>query len=201
VINWDNLAKSYERRRLFSGLTGSVECGSGLLVMGANGSGKSTFLKILAGLVRPDSGVVCRPGDRNGLGYAAPHMSVYGELSGAENVQFIMALRGVKADRRSAVDILARLGLARAANKASATYSTGMLQRLRIACAIAHNPSILILDEPTIGLDRDGVSLVEQLVAEHVAEGAGGGAIIATNEPEHFARFAGNGWTGIEMGS
>jgi heme exporter protein A len=197
VITWENLAKSYGRRRLFAGLSGSIAGGTGLIVTGLNGSGKSTFLKILAGLVRPDVGAVTRPGDRNEIGYAAPHMSLYGELSGAENVQFCMAVRGGPAGRSSVVDILTRVGLARAVDKPVAAYSTGMIQRLRIACAMAHNPAILILDEPTIGLDRDGISLVEQLVAEHVAEGA---AIIATNEPEHFGQFNGGDWSGIEMG-
>jgi heme exporter protein A len=203
VLNWVNLAKTYGRRRLFQGLTGSVGAGSGLIVTGANGAGKSTFLKILVGLVHSDSGSVERPADRNALGYSAPHLSLYGELTGVENLRFYTAVRGLRADQESANALLARLGLNRAANKLVATYSTGMTQRLRIACALAHAPSILILDEPTIGLDRDGVALVEQVVAEHVAgRGAGGGAaIVATNDPEHFARLADGGWAGVALDS
>ena len=200
MIKWENLSKSYGRRRLFSELSGAVGDGSSLLVTGFNGSGKSTFLKILAGLVRADRGAVMRPRDRNAVGYAAPHMALYGELTGIENVQFAMGVRGLKSDSAVAVSVLARMGLELSANKLVSAYSTGMVQRAKIACAIAHEPALLILDEPTIGLDRDGVNLVEELVAEHVAGRTGGGAIIATNEPEHFARLIGSGWAGLDMG-
>ena len=203
MLNWENLCKSYGRRRLFAGMTGSVGAGFGLLVTGANGSGKSTLLKVLTGLVRPDMGVVHRSEDRNAVGYASPHISLYGELTGAENVEFYTAVRGMGSDSEGTRELLARLGLGRAADKPVSTYSTGMTQRLRIACALAHRPALLILDEPTIGLDRDGVALVEQVVAEHIgpSQGGGGAAIVATNDPEHFSRFTDSGWARVKMDS
>ncbi len=199
VLSWQNLAKSYGRRRLFEGRSGELTPACGLLVVGDNGSGKSTFLKILVGLVRPDVGSVNAPLSKNAIGYAAPHMAVYGELTGLENVRFFAEARGLRPSATDCQTLLDRLGLSRAANKSAATYSTGMTQRLKIACALIHEPDILVLDEPTIGLDRAGVELVEQVLAQHV--GAGNGqraAIVATNDASHFARF---GWPSIAMGA
>src|SRR5579883_1673393 len=183
MLAWKNLSKSYGRRPLFAGLAGQMGEGEMLAVTGPNGSGKSTFLKILAGLVRADTGEVDRPGERNSVGYAAPDLSLYGELTGQENLQFFAQARGLG---REAIDpLLEQVGLGRAGNKPVSTYSSGMRQRVRLCYALLHRPAILLLDEPTLALDSDGVAFVEQILAEHIQ--TGGCAVVATNDAREAA--------------
>ena len=169
---------------------------------GANGSGKSTFLKVLAGLVRPDTGSVERPSDRNALGYSAPHLSVYGELTGLENLQFYAALRGNPLTQPDALALLQQVNIQKAASKPASVYSTGMAQRLRLACALAHKPALLLLDEPTIGLDAAGVTLVEQIIeGRHSQHYSPGATIVASNDPGQCARFEQLGWATLALGA
>ncbi len=202
MLSWNHIGKVYGRRRLFADLSGHISPGEGMVVTGINGSGKSTFLKTLAGLVRPDTGSITRPDDRNAIGYAAPHLFLYGELTGLENLVFYAELRGRPLDRDAALALLAQVDIERAASKPASVYSTGMTQRLRLACALAHDPPLLLLDEPTIGLDAAGVTLVEQIVAERAVRKIYPAAtIIASNDPGQCARFEQLGWTALALGA
>jgi heme exporter protein A len=184
MLEWRELGKQFGRRRLFSGLSGALADGVPLVVTGRNGSGKSTFLRILAGLVRPDYGSVIRTTTR--VGYASPDLSLYGELTGLENLEFFASVRpGASLDAR---ELLERAGIAKAANRPVGQYSSGMRQRLKIAVAIAHQPDILFLDEPTLALDSDGVAFVESVVADYSQ--AGKCLAIATNDAGESARWA-----------
>lgn len=186
MVAWEGLAKQYGRRLLFSGLTGCLEPGRVLVVTGPNGSGKSTFLRILAGLVRPDAGTVKMDGiTRQEIGFAAPDVAIYSELTGLENLEFFASVRGI--DPKPAQAALERAGLRRAAGKPAGEYSSGMRQRLKLACAIIHDPALLLLDEPTLALDRSGVSFVENIIAEHAA--AGKYIAVATNDPDEAQRW------------
>ena len=157
-----------------------------LVVTGANGSGKSTLLRILAGLVRPDAGDVRRGSiGRLDIGYAAPDTSVYSELTGIENIEFFARVRGC--DSGTGLALLDRAGLRKAAGKPVGAYSSGMRQRLKLACAILHGPAVLLLDEPTIALDLSGISFVEDVIAEYAA--AGKRIAIATNDPDEADRW------------
>ncbi len=174
---------AYGRRVLFSELSAEVAPGQCLVVTGANGAGKSTLLKIIAGLTRPETGRVEFVG---GLGYAAPDVHLYGELTGRENLAFLARLRGVAADMDS---LLRSVGLPpkRGADLVSA-YSSGMRQRLKLAASLLGEPPLLLWDEPTATLDAAGRGLADALISAHQA--GGGLAVVATNDLAEADRWA-----------
>jgi ABC-2 type transport system ATP-binding protein len=147
-------------------------------LLGPNGSGKSTLMRILAGLLEPTSGRVLFDGDNivdhpnriwSRLGYLPQHFGFYPQLSGADMLTHMLRLKGVESDRSIAVlcqELLERVNLAHAAKRPVKSYSGGMRQRLGIAQAIAGNPELLIVDEPTAGLDPEERTRFYQLLAE-----------------------------------
>ena len=177
----------FGRRRLFDGLSVTVEPGAPLAVVGANGSGKSTLLLLLAGLLTPTGGtsrllvdgreVEARDRPR-AVGYVAPALDLYDALTAREALHFLARARALpNADARIGA-VLARVGLADRADDAVAAFSTGMRQRLRIATALVHDPPVLLLDEPGATLDAAGRDLTASLVAED-----GRVVVLATNDP------------------
>lgn len=183
------LSKRYGRQRLFSDLDLEIGEGDSLCVWGPNGSGKSTLLKVLAGLVRPGSGQVkyidgdrrLAPSDAKRLfGIAAPDIVMYDELTLMENVEFLMRMRGMAFDPGAAAAALETFGLGHAAGKLAGTASSGMKQRLRLAAATAHDPYVLLLDEPTSFLDAAGVASVRRFLR---GREPGRILVIATNDP------------------
>jgi heme exporter protein A len=185
LLSWSKISKSFGRRTLFTGLSGEMSPGQTVVVTGANGSGKSTFLKIIAGLLASDSGAVTRPWSRD-IGYASPSIELYGDLTGSENLKFFAAIAGLKLYDDK--DLMATVGLSRAGSKLYSSYSSGMKQRLKLAFATLHSPRVVILDEPTIALDSDGVRIVDELIAHHTANG--GCALIASNNQDEAERWA-----------
>ena len=188
---------SYSGRVLFFGLSLTLDAGQSLVVSGANGAGKSTFLKIVAGLTRPDTGRVLfgelgspggdeRPESPRGrLGYAGPDVNPYEELSAVENLDFIARLRGLTIDADVLLD---RLGLtARARRQPAKSYSSGMRQRVRLAASLIAEPALLLWDEPTAMLDEQGRRIVDEILTAHAE--AGGMAMIATNDSDEIGRW------------
>ena len=199
----DNIGKSYGRRRVLHRIFLSAQPGEVVVVIGANGSGKSTLLKIVAGLVRPSQGDVRlsvagaslgSSARRRAVGYAAPDLALYPELSGQENLQFFAAVRGMPLSLSEVDQRLADVGLGGRGNDFVGTYSSGMRQRLRLAFALLGNPAVLLLDEPSLALDESGVALVAGIVAAHRA--AGGLTLLATNDERERAL----GERGIALG-
>lgn len=151
-----------------------LEPGSTTILLGANGAGKTTLLNILATLDAPTSGEIhygedvdwqnfSRRGRRN-IGWVSHDSLVYDDLTGMENLEFYADLYGVGADPCAAW--LDRVGLTDAADQLVRTYSRGMRQRLSIARALLHAPSILLLDEPLTGLDRVGRGEILELLSK-----------------------------------
>lgn len=176
----------------------SFDIGSGQvgIVTGANGSGKSTLLRIIAGLLTPQfgkanvemAGVTYDETERRRLiGYVAPDLTLYRELTGTENLAFFAELKGVKPTREMLGEALTEVGLRGRGRDLVSNYSSGMRQRLKYAFALLGRPPILLLDEPTANLDVDGVAMVERVVAQQIGRTGGGLAIIATNEPREAA--------------
>lgn len=168
---------AYGRRSLFSKIEAEVRPGQCLAVTGANGAGKSSLMKIMAGLLRPEAGTVEFGGRR---GCAAPDIQLYGELTGDENLAFFAKLLGISASQTA--PLLADVGLpaGRGRDLVSA-YSSGMRQRLKLAVSLIGTPPLLLWDEPTATLDAAGRAIVGDLLSKHL--GRGGLAVVATNDP------------------
>src|SRR5690348_6208812 len=151
-------------------------------LLGPNGAGKSTFMRILAGLLEPTSGTVMLDGHdtiadpqwlRARLGYLPQEFGFYPHLSGEKMLMHLLRLKGVESPgglKQLCKDLLERVNLSFAAKRAVKTYSGGMRQRLGIAQAIAGDPRLLIVDEPTAGLDPEERLRFYHLLAE-LAEG------------------------------
>jgi len=195
TLEVDNLGKSYGGPPLFSGL--SFRAGAGLTaVAGRNGSGKTTLLKILAALLRPERGSVrLREGDRElvgeerrlAVGWAGFDLAFYDDFTARENLRFFRraAGRAISGEETEIASRVSSVGLSEAIDRRVGAFSTGMKQRLRLAFAVLFDPPILILDEPMAGLDTEGRSIVENLIADRRRTGA---VILASNDERDFAQ-------------
>ena len=155
-----------------------LRAGRVLSMLGRNGAGKTTLLRILAGLTRPTHGEVTFPafgggprGNRRRIGVVGHGTWIYDELTAEENIRFFCRLYGVSDPARAASDWLARVGLERFRNARAGEYSRGMRQRLTVARAFLHDPSVLLLDEPWTALDDRAMKLLSSLVREARSRG------------------------------
>jgi ABC-type multidrug transport system ATPase subunit len=163
--------------------------GTGVLaVTGRNGSGKSTLLRIVAGLLRPSGGTVSLTRDgapvegaarRTLVGYAAPAMRFYDELTVAETLRFACEARGARDGGAAVTRALAATGLEARRDDHAGALSSGMVQRLRLAWAVLHDPPVLLLDEPGAHLDEAGRAVVQALIDRRRPDGL---VLIATND-------------------
>ncbi len=155
----------------------SFTCQKGEIVglLGPNGAGKTTLIRILNGVILPDSGEISINGYnpvtdghniRKVTGVVTESAGLYHQMNAIENLAFFADIYGVK--RKSRIhDLLRQFGLDEHKSKLVGTYSTGMKKRLALAKALLHEPSILYLDEPTNGLDPDGISMVLSYLKEY----------------------------------
>ena len=196
VIEARGLRHRYRPQRGLEAVSFSVASPGAVAVVGANGSGKSTLMRIVAGLLRPSEGelkvevdgrAIPGAGRRPVVGFAAPDLEFYDELTCAENLAFAAEARGLPSPRATALAALARAELAVRADDRVAALSSGMKQRLRLAFALLHRPAILLLDEPGSHLDDAGRELLTRIVAEESAHAL---VLIATND-EKEGRLAG----------
>ncbi len=173
LIETQTLTFRFGRRDVLHELDLRVPAGSIYGFLGPNGAGKSTTLRLLLGLLRPASGTVRLFGHAlhqhreallSQVGALIESPSLYGHLSGHDNVEATRRLRGLPAARTAAV--LAQVGLSADAHRPAREYSMGMRQRLGLALALLPNPPLLILDEPTNGLDPQGIIDMRELLRE-----------------------------------
>lgn len=174
----DGIAFRYGERAVFSGLSFKVDAGAMCGLWGANGSGKSTLLRVIAGLLRPSAGRVIVDG---AIGYAPQEWGLYEELTVEDNLQFFSRAQGTSAD-----GLLQRFGLESRAGQRSGELSHGWKQKLSLACAVAHRPRVLLLDEITSGLDANSRDRMWTLIREEAASGAA--VLISTHSDEDAAR-------------
>ena len=173
-LSVDRLSKQYKNKIAVDRVSFTLSEGvTGLL--GANGAGKTTLMRMMTGILDPTSGEILADGVpvhteeyRALLGYLPQDFGYYPEFTAREFVQYIAALKGIdrKYAKRKTEDLLELVGLSDAANKKIKTFSGGMKQRVGIAQAIVNDPKILILDEPTAGLDPKERVRFRNLIAE-----------------------------------
>jgi ABC-2 type transport system ATP-binding protein len=170
-------------------VTFEVAAGSVAAVVGGDGAGKTTLVRALAGTVRPAAGTVRRP-DRRRLGYVSAGPGVWTDLTVDENLSFAGRAYGLSADQLEVRvgALLERTGLAAARDRLVARLSGGMRQKLALAMAVAHEPELLLLDEPTTGVDPVSRAELWRLLASSAADGAA--VVVATTYLDEAERAA-----------
>lgn len=194
VVELRNVTKTYGPVRALVGVSCKLYAGGVTVVAGANGSGKSTLLAVIGTLTRPSSGQVDH-GDlgrrraevRGTLGWLGHESLCYPDLSGRQNIELAARLHG--ADPGGAYEHAAkRFDLAAFASRPLRTYSRGQRQRVALARALVHEPRLLLLDEPTTGLDASGVERLKVVVGEEADRGA---IVVVVTHDAGFAREVG----------
>jgi heme exporter protein A len=203
VIDVRNVTKTYGPVRALVGVSWQLDDGGIGVVRGANGSGKSTLLSILGTLARPSSGRVDHgtfgrtwQEVRRSLGWLGHDSLCYPDLTGRQNIELAARLHGC--DPKVAFERAAsRFDLAVFAERPVRTYSRGQRQRVALARALVHAPQLLLLDEPTAGLD---VASTERLTAVLREESASGATVVVVTHDGHFAGALGElGAVGIVL--
>lgn len=171
VLSVNNLVKSYGAVRALKGVSFDVPQGSVFGILGPNGSGKTTLLGIVMDVLRPNNGSFSwfgKPGtseQRKKIGSLLETPNFYSYLSGTDNLKITQAISG-RGNREAINAVLKKVNLYDRRWAPFKTYSLGMKQRLAIAAALLGNPSVLVLDEPTNGLDPVGIAEIRQLIVE-----------------------------------
>ena len=191
------VGKIYGGRRALHAVSARFEAGRVAAVLGPNGAGKTTMLGILSTLVSPSSGAVLWGDEplargsslRARIGYVGHDPGLYGDLTARENLRFFCALHGRDATPARVDRLLTRVGLGDVPTDATArTFSRGMQQRLALARALAHDPALLLFDEPSAALDPAGAAWLQ---AELAAERAAGRMVVlVTHDLEAAAAIA-----------
>jgi ABC-2 type transport system ATP-binding protein len=197
AIQVHGLRKSYKELQVLKGVDFDVECGSIFALLGSNGAGKTTIVRILCTLLKPDGGtarvngfdVMSQPERvRESISLTGQFAAVDEILTGRENMILIAELRHIKGAGTIADDLLARFGLADAAGRRVATYSGGMRRRLDIAMSLIGSPRIIFLDEPTTGLDPEGRLEVWQVI-QNLAD-SGTTVLLTTQDLDEAEKLA-----------
>jgi ABC-2 type transport system ATP-binding protein len=182
MIEFEAVRRTYGQKVAVAGLDLVVPRGELFAFLGPNGAGKTTTIKMLVGLLRPTSGSVrvcgfdvvqqTREANRR-LGYVPDEPYLYDKLSGREFLQFITDMYGLepRLGRERIANEIETFGLADFVDDLTESYSHGMKQRLVFAAALLHDPQVLVLDEPMVGLDPRSARLVKDLLQERSQQG------------------------------
>jgi ABC-2 type transport system ATP-binding protein len=180
AIDVRDLHKSYGARKVVDGLSLAVKAGEICGFLGANGSGKTTTIRMLCGLVKPNSGggtclgldiVRDAPQIRLQVGYMTQRFSFYEDLTVTENLDFVAAVYRIEHRRDAVAAIVARMGLTDRVDQLAGQLSGGWKQRLALAACILHRPKLLLLDEPTAGVDAKARREFWDLIHDMAADG------------------------------
>jgi heme exporter protein A len=204
IVELRNVTKTYGPVRALVGVSCRFDEGTVSVVRGANGSGKSTLVGILATVIRPSAGRVdhsalgaTHAAVRQRVGWVGHDTMCYPDLSGRENIEFAARLYGVDPDAAMA-RVAARFELGGFVDRPVRTYSRGQRQRVALARALVHEPRLLVLDEPTTGLDASGTERVRGVVREEAERGAA--VVVVTHDREFGAGLGGGQLIELERG-
>lgn len=197
MLDVQGVSKSFGTLRAANNVTFQVKAGEIYGLLGPNGAGKTTTISMISGLLRPDSGRVSIGGAdvwtepqkaKAMMGVAPQELAIYDELSARENLEFWGQVAGLKRAEAKArtKELLEQLALADRARDAVKSYSGGMKRRVNIGCALLHRPKLLLLDEPTVGIDPQARSNILDLVRALSRDGA---AILYTTHYLEEAEF------------
>jgi len=193
TVEFINVTKRFGKLTAVENINLKVNDGEVIALVGPNGAGKTTLLRMAAGVLLPDTGKVLihgieahRAEAKRHVGFMTPmDRGVYWRISALDNLVFFGTLYGlsIREAKRRGMELLKVFGLADRANDWVATYSTGMMRRLELARAMMHDPDILLLDEPTSGIDVDG----KRIILEHISRLKGSKTIImASHDPQEI---------------
>ena len=181
IIHTSNLTKQFTDVKAVDDLSFSVQSGEVYGFLGQNGAGKSTTIRMLLTLIRPSNGSITLFGkdirthrkeilQKTGAIIEKPDLYKY--LTALQNISIIARLSGIRLTQKQLMHQLEQVGIAERANSKVKTFSQGMKQRLGIACALINDPELIILDEPTNGLDPQGIADVRNLI-RHLSKNEG----------------------------
>ena len=179
VVSLENVSKHYKELKALSGVNLQLAQGEVLGLFGQNGAGKTTMMKLILGVVSPEFGKVSvmgmQPDDKSAwhmrakMGYLPENVMFYEQLTGLEVLTYFSKLKGK--NKAHAKQLLAQVGISHAQNRPVKTYSKGMRQRLGLAQAFIGEPKLLLLDEPTVGLDPNATADFYRSVDELKTQG------------------------------
>ncbi|MGB9776206.1 MAG: heme ABC exporter ATP-binding protein CcmA [Anaerolineae bacterium] len=197
-VEMANLSKSFGPHIALAGVTLSIGEGEFVTLVGPNGAGKTTLLRILATLLRPTAGTVriagldpaqAGPEVRRRIGFLSHRTLLYEDLTAEQNLRFYARMYGLPDALARIDELLERVGLADRRHDRVRTFSRGMQQRLAVARAVLHRPSVLLLDEPYTGLDPQATEALSALLGELAGEGC---TILLTTHDLERGLAAGN---------
>jgi ABC-2 type transport system ATP-binding protein len=181
MLRLENLVKRFGDRAAVDGLTLHIRKGEMFGLLGPNGAGKTTTISMAVGLLRPDAGTVelegcgdpSRPQARRHIGIAPQSLAVYAELTAAENLRFFGSIYGMGGPALSArvSELLGLVGLSDRAHQRIGTFSGGMKRRINLASALVHDPPLILLDEPTVGVDPQSRNAIFEILRSLKARG------------------------------
>ncbi len=180
AVTLDSVSKSYGAVKAVEDLSFDVRAGEMFGLIGPDGAGKTTLVRLMCGLLRPDAGtirIVGRDPAREHravtgmVGYLSQRFSLYGDLSVDENIAFFAEIHGVRSYRPRRDRLLAMTQLAGFRSRRTDQLSGGMKQKLALACTLVHEPRLIILDEPTTGVDPVSRREFWKLLSEFLSEG------------------------------
>lgn len=181
MIKADNLNKQYGNIAAVDDVSFEVQKGETFGLLGPNGAGKTTTIKLLCGLLKPDAGMVTLDGKTNpglievrlSLGVVPQTLAIYEELSAEENLRFFGRMYGLSGQKlkERVRDCLEIAGLSERSKERVSKYSGGMKRRLNMVCSLLHEPPILLLDEPTVGVDPQSRNLIFDTIEDIKKQG------------------------------
>jgi ABC-2 type transport system ATP-binding protein len=181
ILSLQDVRKSYRGREVLKGISLQLRRGELLGFFGPNGAGKTTMIRCISGLMQPDSGTILRhgldvaqEGSAIRLGIVPQNLAVYPDLTVQQNLEVFGRLEGIqrKALQQRIVEVLEWAALKDRTRSLAKNLSGGMQRRLNIACSVLHDPDILLLDEPTVGVDPQSRERIYEMMSDLKSKGA-----------------------------